>query len=29
MKVFDYLENVALAATVCDKEGIVLYQNAT
>lgn len=25
---FDYLENVALAATVCDKEGIVLYQNA-
>ena len=25
---FDYLENVAFAATVCDKEGIVLYQNA-
>ena len=24
----DYLENVAFAATVCDKEGIVLYQNA-
>lgn len=28
-KVFDYLENVAFAATVCDKNGIVLYQNAT
>lgn len=26
---FDYLENVAFAATVCDKEGIVLYQNET
>lgn len=25
---FDYLENVAFAATVCDKSGIVLYQNA-
>ena len=26
---FDYLENVPnIAATVCDKEGIVLYQNA-
>lgn len=25
---FDYLENVAFAATVCDKNGIVLYQNA-
>ena len=25
---FDYLENVAFAATVCDKESIVLYQNA-
>lgn len=25
---FDYLENVAFAATVCDKDGIVLYQNA-
>ena len=25
---FDYLENVAFATTVCDKEGIVLYQNA-
>lgn len=25
---FDYLENVAFAATVCDKEGIALYQNA-
>lgn len=25
---FDYLENVTFAATVCDKEGIVLYQNA-
>ena len=24
---FDYLENVAFAATVCDKEGIILYQN--
>ena len=25
---FDYLENVPnIAATVCDKEGIVLYQN--
>lgn len=27
-KVFDYLENVAFAACVCDKEGVVLYQNA-
>lgn len=27
-KAFDYLENVAFAATVCNKEGIVLYQNA-
>lgn len=25
---FDYLENAAFSATVCDKEGIVLYQNA-
>lgn len=25
---FDYLENTAFAATVCDKEGFVLYQNA-
>lgn len=25
---FDYLEHVAFAATVCDKEGVVLYQNA-
>ena len=25
---FDYLENVAFAATVCDKEGFVPYQNA-
>ena len=25
---FDYLENVPnIAATICDKEGIVLYQN--
>lgn len=24
---FDYLDNVAFAATVCDKDGIVLYQN--
>ena len=24
---FDYLENVAFAATVCDKDGVVLYQN--
>ena len=24
---FDYLEQVAFAATVCDREGIVLYQN--
>ena len=24
---FDYLETVAFAATVCDKEGVVLYQN--
>ena len=27
-KTFDYLENVAFAATVCDKDGTVLYQNA-
>ena len=26
-KTFDYLEKVAFAATVCDKDGIVLYQN--
>lgn len=26
-QVFDYLENVAFAATVCDKDGVVLYQN--
>ena len=25
---WDYLENVAFSAIVCDKEGIVLYQNA-
>ena len=25
---FDYWENVAFAATVCDKEGVVVYQNA-
>lgn len=25
---FDYLENVAFSATVCDKDGIVVYQNA-
>ncbi len=25
---FDYLENVDFAATVCDKEGVVVYQNA-
>ena len=25
--VFDYLENVDLAATVCDRDGMVLYQN--
>lgn len=25
---FDYLENVAFAATVCDKDGVVVYQNA-
>ena len=24
---FDYLETVAFAATVCDKDGVVLYQN--
>ena len=24
---FDYLETVSFAATVCDKEGVVLYQN--
>lgn len=24
---FDYLENVAFAACVCDREGVVLYQN--
>ena len=24
---WDYLENVAFSAIVCDKEGIVLYQN--
>lgn len=27
-KTFDYLENVAFAATVCDKNGVVVYQNA-
>ena len=27
-KTFDYLENVAFATTVCDKDGVVLYQNA-
>lgn len=26
-KQFDYLNEVAFAATVCDKDGIVLYQN--
>lgn len=25
---FDYLENVAFAACVCDAEGVVLYQNS-
>ena len=25
---FDYLEDVAFAATVCDRDGVVLYQNA-
>ena len=24
---WDYLESVAFAATVCDKDGVVLYQN--
>lgn len=24
---FDYLENTAMSATVCDKNGIVVYQN--
>lgn len=24
---FHYLDNVAFAATVCDKEGVVVYQN--
>ena len=24
---FDYLENAAVSATVCDKDGIVVYQN--
>lgn len=28
MEVFDYLENVAFAACVCDSQGKVLYQNA-
>ncbi len=27
-QVFDYLESADFAATVCDKEGIVVYQNA-
>lgn len=27
-QIFDYLENVAFSATVCDKDGIVVYQNA-
>ena len=26
-QIFDYLETVAFAATVCDKDGVVLYQN--
>lgn len=26
---FDYLENVGISATVCDKDGVVVYQNAT
>lgn len=26
-QVFDYLETVAFAATVCDKDGVVVYQN--
>ncbi|MCQ2146177.1 MAG: PAS domain-containing protein [Bacteroidales bacterium] len=26
-QVFDYLETVDMAATVCDKEGLVVYQN--
>ena len=28
MKQFSYLDNVDFAATVCDREGKVLYQNA-
>lgn len=28
MEQFDYLENVAFRATVCDRDGKVLYQNA-
>lgn len=27
-EVFDYLETAGFAATVCDRDGIVLYQNA-
>lgn len=27
-QVFDYLENADFAATVCDSDGIVVYQNA-
>ncbi len=27
MPTFDYLEHVAFAATVCDQDGVVLYQN--
>lgn len=26
---FDYLKNVAMSATVCDKTGVVVYQNET
>ena len=28
MEKFSYLDTVDFAATVCDKEGVVLYQNA-
>lgn len=28
MNTFDYLENADFSATVCDRDGIVLYQNA-
>lgn len=27
-QIFDFLENTELSATVCDKNGIVIYQNA-